>query len=929
MNLNRILASRRIPPGARNWLASQRRQLKLITRRLSKPSTIPLLITLVALPVLGIVNVFNAHAQPGTMVAAGVTLPNSPVWLNGALGGHWWVSDGANGFCRLDPDPANAGQLVENVATCDLTAAAAAQVAVGPVFTNPDSSQHRFVYIADSGSKSFGPVRVRFDLATETIAAGSGVIMGAQNAAVPTCDDTFCTAGKGSFRSNAVALGPAGELYVAFIRSTNIVRIANAAGASIATQTTTVVGKINFPRPLGATSLAMFFHAPDATHTTAWGDLYIAELTGSGVSMITDVGTCGACATTINPNITSFSPFGMVADGGVGDDGTIQPSTHLFVGEAPVDGPSSVLRYDPVNNIQDLYTSTVPAFTSPFDGLSVTNYLSITGLGLRQDTGELFVGDDPTVNALNPPVGMGHLWSVAAGGALDCAGTPIAPCAPLAAPATIMADLYAWGMQAPAGGIVLQGANGERHLWVSGEGGGLCRLDIVPNTSLHATEFASCDDGTMGAVAQPVLDPTPNSDGTSFVYVADVGRFSQGVWRITFDPNGDNGIGSIANPTLLAPTSNLGPLRPLAAAVGPDGALYFAGPKADAGATIKKIANPRGDPRTQTVVGVANPSDGGGVAGDFAFLGPDLYVPEGAGFSVVRNIAACTSTAICTASILPIGTPGGTPASAVATDAVRGVVYGLASAGPGPATLFQFDPISQTSRVYVTQGRAPAAGSPEATVYCATQCIRPPDPTMILGGTYTFPNAFGLGLDEESGTVFMMDDPQDGNRFGTGHVWSVEFRPMPPAPPAPTPTPLPTPPPAPTTQTCTVTVNVPSLASGNSYWVQFTTHSAGTISASWTIPVAQQAQLLLYTGNPFAGLADPIKKGPTGKPIAVQNTSNTQNFTVSVANQAAGTYTVQFFNGSNVFVATTGTLTYTNDSASACPVSPTSQNILN
>jgi hypothetical protein len=241
---------------------------------------------------------------------------------------------------------------------------------------------------------------------------------------------------------------------------------------------------------------------------------------------------------------------------------------------------------------------------------------------------------------------------------------------------------------------------------------------------------------------------------------------------------------------------------------------------------------------------------------------------------------------------------------------------GLASPGAGPATLFQFDPVSQTSRVFVTQERAPAAGSPEATPYCATTCTRD-DPTLIFGGTSTFPNASAAALDEESGTVFMMDDPQDGNRFGTGHVWSVEFRPMPPAPPAPT------------TQTCTVTVNVPSLASGNSYWVQFTTHSAGTISASWTIPVAQQAQRLLYTGNPFAGLADPIKKGPTGKPIAVQNTSNTQNFTVSVANQAAGTYTVQFFNGSNVFAATTGTLTYTNDSASACPVSPTSQNILN
>jgi hypothetical protein len=928
MDLNRILASRRIPLGAREWLVSQRRRLKPTLRRMSKPSTIPLLIMLVALPVLGIVNVFNAHAQPGTMVASGVTLPNSPVWLNGALGGHWWVSDGANGFCRLDPDPANAGQLVENLGTCDLTAAAAAQVAVGPVFTNPDASQHRFVYIADSGSKSFGPVRVQFDLATETIAAGSGVIMGAQNAAVPTCDNTFCTAGKGSFRSNAVALGPAGELYVAFIRSTNIVRIANAAG-TVSTQTTTIIAHIDFPRPLGASALAVFFHAPDATHTTAWGDLYIAELTADGVSVITDLSTCGACFPTINPNITSFSPFGLAADGGIGDDGTIQPSTRLFVGEAPVDGPSSVLRYDPVNNIQDLYTSTVPTFTSPFNGASVSNYLSITGLGLRQDTGELFIGDDPTVNEVNPPAGMGHLWSVAAGGALDCAGTPIAPCAPLAAPATISADIYAYGMQSPIGGAVLPNANGDRHLWMAGEGAGFCRLDIVPQApALHATNFDSCDDATIGALAQIVADPTPNADGTTFIYVADPGRFSLGVWRVTYDPAGDGGNGAISNPTLLAPTSNLGAIRPASVAVGPDGALYMAFPKADAGGTIKKITNPRDDPRTQTVVGVANSSDGGGVAGDMAFLGSDLYLGEGAGFSVVRNITACTSTALCTASILPIGTVGGTPAAGVAADPVRNLIYGLASPGAGPATVFQFDPVSQTSRVYVTQGRVPAAGSPEATSYCALTCTRN-DPTLIPGGTSTFPNACGIAVDPETGTVFIMDDPTGGGRFGLGHIWSAPFQPMPPAPPAPTPTATPTTPPAPAPHTCSVTINVPSLASGNSYWVQFTAHSAGPISATWTIPIAQSAQLLLYTGNPFAGLADPIKKGPTGKPIAVQNTSNTQSFAISVSSQPAGTYTVQFFNGSNSFVATTGTISYVNDGNTACPVSPTSQNILN
>ena len=172
----------------------------------------------------------------------------------------------------------------------------------------------------------------------------------------------------------------------------------------------------------------------------------------------------------------------------------------------------------------------------------------------------------------------------------------------------------------------------------------------------------------------------------------------------------------------------------------------------------------------------------------------------------------------------------------------------------------------------------------------------------------------------------MTEDAFAGARGGRGHIWLAQFAPYPNVPVVPTPTPSPTPLP---TQLCTVTINVPSLAQGNTYWVQFTAHSASTLKATWTIPVAQSAQLLLYTGNPFAGLADPVAKGPTGKPIAVQNTSNTQSFSITASGQPAGTYTVQFFNGSRSFAATTGTISFTNDAASPCPASPAASNIMN
>ena len=62
--------------------------------------------------------------------------------------------------------------------------------------------------------------------------------------------------------------------------------------------------------------------------------------------------------------------------------------------------------------------------------------------------------------------------------------------------------------------------------------------------------------------------------------------------------------------------------------------------------------------------------------------------------------------------------------------------------------------------------------------------------------------------------------------------------------------------------------------------MQFTVHAAGQISGTWKIPAAQSAQMLLYPGNPFTGLADPVSTGAKGGSIAKQTTSNTANFSV-------------------------------------------------
>ena len=46
-------------------------------------------------------------APAASLYAWGITAPKGgAVWLPGALGGHWWSSDHAQGFCRQDPVPA-------------------------------------------------------------------------------------------------------------------------------------------------------------------------------------------------------------------------------------------------------------------------------------------------------------------------------------------------------------------------------------------------------------------------------------------------------------------------------------------------------------------------------------------------------------------------------------------------------------------------------------------------------------------------------------------------------------------------------------------------------------------------------------------------------------------------------------------------------
>jgi len=309
-------------------------------------------------------------------------------------------------------------------------------------------------------------------------------------------------------------------------------------------------------------------------------------------------------------------------------------------------------------------------------------------------------------------------------------------------------------------------------------------------------------------------------------------------------------------------------------------------------------------------------------------IGDDLYLPENLGFTVVKNIGQCPTvtaagTAVCPSTPLPIGQFGFIFGAGIATDAdpthsTAGLVYASVSPGAASATIYQYDVASNTARVFTTQGQMPALGTADATVYCTLTCTRPDDPAIPLGGRAPFNFAQGLYVDPNSGGLFVTDDRLAGARGGRGHVWVTPFVPFPALPPG-SPTPTPTATAAPST-VCVVSVSVPSLAGGMTEWMQLTQTAPGAITARWTIPAPQSAALAIYAGNPFAGQPDPVAAGLKGKPLAVQNASNTTSFAVATTSQPAGTYTVQFFNGAGAIPATSGTVGFTNLVAGpACP----------
>jgi hypothetical protein len=361
---------------------------------------------------------------------------------------------------------------------------------------------------------------------------------------------------------------------------------------------------------------------------------------------------------------------------------------------------------------------------------------------------------------------------------------------------TPIGRLLSSGITAPKGGLTFipngaKNADGSPagHYWVSDHGNGLCRLDAITGTTLLAPNVAVCDPGfTVGSPGQAVYDPRANPDGSHWVYVPDNAVKSPGVWRLTFDPATE----TISNPVGMAP-GLLDNLKTNSLALDTATDTLYVGDLVDG--NIRRIVGIGGDPRTQTVDIVAvtqvqgkvgGVATGRGINGTMALLDGKLYLPENNAATYI-DVAACpTATGPCNTIPLDfLQTPAPVFVAGVAADPTNKFIYISESPGTANATIYRFDattitaakPGGSAAPVYVTAGRVPAAGTPEAVTYCTTTCTRPNDPGLTPGGTTGFPFAQGLYVDPNTAKLFVTEDASAGARSGRGHAWEVPFIP--------------------------------------------------------------------------------------------------------------------------------------------------------
>jgi hypothetical protein len=609
--------------------------------------------------------------------------------------------------------------------------------------------------------------------------------------------DTFNNVTQSSYTS-AVALGvaPSGDIFVGDDPTV-------AAGAA-----TTAAGHI-FVIPAAAqlpANLPAVSSIAPASGSVAGGDVVAISGTNfdptAGATTVNfggQAGTAVSCASTTACTATSPAGTGNV-DVIVSVSGQPSPTT-----------PNDQFTYVAAPPAGTLAVSSISPTTGANSGGTT---VTITGAGFDTTPGNTTISFGPNQATMVACSDASTCTALAPGntGTVDVqvttgAGSSTATAADRFAYQTPQASLYAWGVTAPKGGAVwLPGANNQGgHWWSSDHAQGMCRQDPaptsgpfgVPGNTLHALNLAVCGDDIIGSAGQAVYDPRPfpatatgcpAGDECHFLYVPDNAVKSVAVWRLVYDATTQTMAGPA---TGMASLADLRTLKPNGMALGP---LDASGqPVANAQlyvsdlteTNIRSISNPDGDPRAQVVAIVAQTGDGRGANGTMGFIGNRLFVSENRGTAYFDVTAACVATSNCVTQKVALNAPAaGVFVAGSATDPAHGYVYVSDSPGGANATIYRFNantitaanPAGQPAPVYITGGTLPAAGSPNATVFCSTTCVRPWDfanhPTQ--GATAGFSFAFGLAVGP-TGELVITEDPSAGNRSGRGSIWMAPY----------------------------------------------------------------------------------------------------------------------------------------------------------
>ena len=275
---------------------------------------------------------------------------------------------------------------------------------------------------------------------------------------------------------------------------------------------------------------------------------------------------------------------------------------------------------------------------------------------------------------------------------------------------------------APAGAAVI-----GPQTWICDASQGFAPFPLTPGIGIRLPISPTPVPASCGQIA---------SDGNGTVYVTQgvvdttvTPSPARGVLRATLDPQ----TGAlIASPVYIATTVGLGGDQPTAAAVGPDGNLYIAFLK---NGNIKRIVNPAVG--TTQVVQSVGTTPSGHPARSLAFVGGDLYIGSVDAFSVIHSAISSACQGGCNAATI--------------ADGFSGVPHVGVTSNGTDTVYFAVGAYNQVWRY------APATGL-----------------FSFIASNFSFVAAKSnlLTLDE-TGALWIGDDPSGGAVIGAGRVWTV------------------------------------------------------------------------------------------------------------------------------------------------------------